>query len=72
MLVDNLLEALDKGGHTHSRGLLEEIKSESKTLEHELRRFFALCGGLKIGSFYERNLTQGVVVVCVFTMSQDT
>jgi hypothetical protein len=69
MLVSNLLEALEKGCHTQRRGLLEEIKAESKTLENELRRFLDLCDGFKICSFYEMDQTQGVVVVCVLAES---
>ena len=63
MLVDNLMQALNKDGHTQGMDILEEIKQNSQAFEAELRRFISLCDGFTVYSFVEKRLTQQVTVV---------
>ena len=63
MLVQNLLDAVEKTGHVQRKELLEEIQQNSKTLAAELVRFIDLCSGFKIYSFYELDQTRQLVVV---------
>ncbi|KAA8909385.1 hypothetical protein FN846DRAFT_918147 [Sphaerosporella brunnea] len=65
MVVKNLVEALEKGGHTQRLQLLEEIKQEisgTGKLKDDLARFIDLCTRFKICSVYELEETPNVVV----------
>jgi hypothetical protein len=63
MLVQNLVEALEKGGHTQRLQLLKEIQRDSDKLKEDLSRFIDLCTRFKICSVYELEETPNVVVV---------